>query len=91
MVCFLFQTINDENIKERLQSGYKNYRPKGGKIGRKQERPKAKEQQEQEYKHVIKELRRGTSIARTAKLCDVSTSTVARLKKYFRINYASKK
>ena len=33
----------------------------------------------------MKELRRGTSIARTAKLCDVSTATVARLKKKINI------
>lgn len=78
-------------IKERLQSGYKNFRAKGGKVGRKEGTVKTKEQLEQEYKQVIKELQRGTSISRTAKLCDVSTATVARLKKYFGINYTPKK
>lgn len=78
-------------IKERLQSGYKNFRAKGGKVGRKEGSVKTKEQLEQEYKQVIKELHRGTSISRTAKLCDVSTATVARLKKYFGINYTPKK
>ena len=68
-------------IKERLQSGYQNFRSKGGKVGRKPGSKKTIEQLEQEYKNVLKELRRGTSIARTAKLCDVSTATVARLKK----------
>ena len=72
-------------IKERLQSGYKNFRAKGGKVGRKQGSTKTTEQLEQEYKQVLKELRRGTSITRTAKLCDVSTATVARLKKRFNI------
>lgn len=68
-------------IKERLQSGYNNYRAKGGKVGRKTGSTKTTEQLEQEYKQVLKELKRGTSIARTAKLCDVSTATVARLKR----------
>lgn len=72
-------------IKERLQSGYNNYRAKGGKVGRKTGSTKTTEQLEQEYKQVLKELKRGTSIARTAKLCDVSTATVARLKKRFAI------
>lgn len=73
-------------IKERLQSGYQNYRIQGGKVGRKTGSTKTDEQFEQEYKQVLKELRRGTSIARTAKLCDVSTATVARLKKKFNIH-----
>ena len=73
-------------IKERLQSGYKSFRAKGGKVGRKLGSKKTTKQLEGEYKQVLKELRKGTSIARTAKLCDVSTSTVARLKKAFSIN-----
>lgn len=73
-------------IKERLQSGYQNYRMQGGKVGRKTGSTKTDEQFEQEYKQVLKELRHGTSIARTAKLCDVSTATVARLKKKFSIH-----
>lgn len=77
-------------IKERLQSGYQNFRAKGGKVGRKKGSTKTIEQLELEYKNVLKELRRGTSIARTAKLCDVSTATVARLKKIFKINLQQK-
>jgi DNA invertase Pin-like site-specific DNA recombinase len=73
-------------IKERLKSGYDNFRAKGGKVGRKTGSNKTTEQLELEYKQVLKELRRGTSIARTAKLCDVSTATVARLKKKFNIH-----
>ena len=34
---------------------------------------------------VLKELKKGTSIRRTAKLCDVSVSTVQRLKSEFRL------
>ena len=77
--------LERDNIQYRLQSGYKNYREKGGKVGRKKGSTKTREQLEEEYKDVLKELRRGTSIARTAKLCDTSTATVARLKKTFGI------
>ena len=39
--------------------------------------------QKEEYKKVMKELKRGISARKTAKLCDVSISTVQRLKKEF--------
>lgn len=78
-------------IKERLQSGYKNFRDKGGKVGRKEGSVKTKEQLEQEYKHVIKELKAGLSIVKVAKLCDVAPGTVAKIKRIFSINYTTKK
>lgn len=74
-----------ENIQFRLQSGRKRYVENGGKLGRKPGSAKTTEQRENEYAKVIRELRRGTSIRRTAKLCDVSISTVARLKKEFKL------
>lgn len=72
-----------ENIQFRLQSGRKRYVENGGQLGRKVGSIKSREKKEQEYSKVIRELRRGTSVRRTAKLCDVSISTVARLKKEF--------
>ena len=72
-----------ENIQFRLDSGRKLYIEKGGKLGRKVGSVKTREKKEEEYKYVIKELRRGTSVRRTAKLCDVSASTVARIKNEF--------
>ena len=75
--------LERENIKFRLNSGRQLYIEKGGKLGRKEGSVKTTEQKQNEYKDVIKELKRGTSIRRTAKLCDVSTSTVQRLKKEF--------
>lgn len=86
-----FAANERENIKSRLKSGYDNYRRKGGTVGRKPGDKKTKEQLEEQYKHVLKELRHGTSVVKTAKLCDVSASTVARLKAYFKINYTGKK
>ena len=75
--------LERENIKFRLNSGRQLYIEKGGKLGRKEGSVKTTEQKQNEYKDVIKELKRGTSIRRTAKLCDVSISTVQRLKKEF--------
>lgn len=74
-----------ENIKFRLNSGRQQYIANGGKLGRKEGSIKSLEKRETEYKQVIKELRKGTSIRRTAKLCDVSVSTVQRVKKDFAI------
>lgn len=74
-----------ENIKFRLNSGRAKYIAEGGKLGRKEGSIKSLEQREVEYKQVIRELRKGTSIRRTAKLCDVSVSTVQRVKKDFGI------
>lgn len=87
----IFASQERENIKTRLKSGYDKYRRKGGKVGRKPGDKKSREQLEEQYKHVLKELRHGTSVVKTAKLCDVSASTVARLKKTFGINYTPKK
>lgn len=71
------------NIKFRLNSGRQLYIEKGGKLGRKEGSTKSKEKKAEEYKQVIKELKRGTSVRKTAKLCDVSTSTVQRIKVEF--------
>ena len=72
-----------DNIQYRLKSGYNNYREKGGKVGRKIGSVKSVEKIKEEYKDVIKELEKGESIRRTAKLHDVSISTVQRIKKLF--------
>lgn len=72
-----------ENIHFRLNSGRRRYVENGGKLGRKPGSYKSKEKKEEEYKTVLRELRRGTSVRRTAKLCDVSVSTVQRLKAEF--------
>lgn len=72
-----------ENIKFRLNSGRAKYIADGGKLGRKEGYRKPKEQKEIEYKEVIKELKKGTSVRRTAKFCGVSVSTVQRIKAEF--------
>ena len=80
-----YAQMERENIKFRLNSGRQKYITDGGKLGRKVGSIKSNETKESEYKEVIKEIKRGTSIRRTAKLCDVSVSTVQRVKKTFNL------
>jgi len=56
---------------------------RGVKMGRKVSSVKSKEQKAEEYANVIRSLRKGKSIRDTAKLCDVSISTVQRVKREF--------
>lgn len=75
--------LEREAIRFRLQSGYRARVAKLGTVG--MGRPKgtvmSKEQIEMKYPKVVKELKRGTSIRRTAKLTDVAPSTVQKIKK----------
>ena len=79
--------LERENIKFRLNSGRAAYIAKHGHegLGRPKGSSKDKKKLSEEYAHVIKELKRGTSIRRTAKLCDVSTFTVQKIKKEFEL------
>ena len=70
-----------DNIQYQLQSGYKNYRKKGGNVGRKPGSKKTKEKLQEEYKEVIKLLKKGITIKNVATLTGKSTATVARVKK----------
>lgn len=74
-----------ENIKFRLDSGLKRYKENGGKLGRKIGSTKSKERKQEEYAKVIRSLRAGKSVRDTAKICEVSISTVQRLKKEFEL------
>ena len=74
-----------ESIKFRLNSGLKRYKESGGKVGRKVGSIKSREQKQEEYSKVIRCLKRGKSIRDTATLCDVSISTVFRVKREFGI------
>ena len=77
--------IERENIAYRLNSGLKRYRENGGKMGRKVGSCKSREQKQEEYNKVIRALRAGKSVRDTAKICEVSVSTVQRVKKEFEL------
>ncbi len=72
-----------QNISYRLNSGRALYIKNGGKLGRPVGTGKSRDELAEEYKHVIKELKRGTSVRRCAKLCSCSTYTVEKIKRVF--------
>ena len=77
--------LERENITYRLNSGRAKYIADGGKLGRKVGSVKSKERKQEEYGKVIRSLKQGKSIRDTAKICEVSISTVQRVKKEFAI------
>ena len=85
MVTVLAEMANIErsNIAYRLNSGRANYIANGGKLGRKSGSVKSVDKKKEEYKEVITLLKRGYSVRNVAKLCNVSASTVQRVKKDF--------
>lgn len=77
--------LERDSISFRLNSGRAQYIRNGGKLGRKKGSVKTTEQKETQYKEVLNYLRKGYSVRVTAKLTNVSTSTVQRLKTEFSI------
>ena len=77
--------LERENITYRLNSGRAKYIADGGKLGRKVGSVKSKEKKADEYAKVIRSLKAGKSVRDTAKICEVSVSTVQRVKKEFEI------
>ena len=75
--------LERDNITYRLNSGRAKYIADGGKLGRKVGSIKTKERKQEEYSKVIRSLKQGKSIRDTAKICEVSISTVQRVKKEF--------
>ena len=77
-----------ENIKFRLNSGRKLAIERGVKMGRKVGSVKTPEQMKEQYKEVIKCLKKGYSVANTLAICKAkgvkcSISTIKRVKKEF--------
>ena len=79
-----FSEIELNGIVYRLQSGRRvSIEQHKVKLGRKVGSVKTKEQKQEEYARVIRSLKQGKSIRDTAVLCDVSVSTVFRVKREF--------
>jgi len=79
-----------EAIYYRLQSGREKYIADGGKVGRKVGYRKPMETKEEEYREVIRHLKKGTTIRDTAKLTGHCIRTVQRIKKEFDIQKPTK-
>lgn len=78
-----FASIERNSIKERLNSGRRQYINNGGRLGRSVGSIKSLEVKKEEYKEVINYLKKGISIRNTSKLSNVSLSTVQRIKREF--------
>lgn len=72
-----------KTIKERMDSGYQNYRANGGLVGRKQGYRKSDEAMKEEYAEEIRLLKRGYSLRNVCKLTGTSVNTLRKLNVIF--------
>lgn len=68
-----------KTIRERMNSGYKNFREQGGVVGRKQGYTKSDEQMKQQYSQEIKLLRKELSLREVSKLTGHSVNTIRKV------------
>ncbi len=65
-----------KTIRERVESGYKNYRANGGKVGRKEGYRKSEADMREQYAEEIRLLRKGISLRNIRKITGVSVNTI---------------
>ena len=68
-----------KTIRERMNSGYKNFRENGGVVGRKQGYTKSDDKMKQQYSQEIKLLRKGLSLREVSKLTGHSVNTIRKV------------
>ena len=68
-----------KTIRERVESGYKNYRANGGKVGRKEGYRKSDEDMKAQYTEEIKLLKKSYSLRNVSKLTGTSVNTLRKL------------
>lgn len=69
-----------KTIRERVESGYRNYRANGGKVGRKIGYKKAEETIREQYTEEIKLLKKGYSLRNIYKITGTSINTIRKCK-----------
>ena len=69
-----------KTIRERVESGYKNYRANGGKVGRKVGYQKSESTMKEQYIEEIKLLKKGYSLRNIAKITGTSINTIRKCK-----------
>ena len=65
-----------KTIRERVESGYKNYRANGGKVGRKEGYRKSEADMREQYAEEIRLLRKGLSLRNISKITHTSINTI---------------
>ncbi|MBR5654262.1 MAG: recombinase family protein [Prevotella sp.] len=68
-----------KTIRERVESGYMNFRANGGKVGRKQGYKKSDEAMREQYAEEIRLLRKGISLRNVQKLTGTSVNTLRKI------------
>ena len=71
-----------KTIRERVQSGYNNFRANGGKVGRKQGYRKSEADMREQYAEVIRLLRKGISLRNISKITHTSINTIRKCQAY---------
>lgn len=69
-----------KTIRERVESGYKNYRANGGKVGRKEGYKKSVEAMKEQYAEEIRLLKKGISLRNICKITGTSVNTIRKCK-----------
>ena len=80
-VLALGAELERKSIVSRLNSGRERAKEKGVKMGRPEGSRMSDKDLFAKYPEVVKKLRKGLSIREVSKICEVSTSTVQRVKK----------
>ena len=75
-----FNNMERTLIRNRMESGYNNFRNAGGKVGRKQGYRKSDEVMKEEYKEEIRLLRKGLSLRNVTKITGTSINTLRKIK-----------
>lgn len=70
-----------KTIRERVASGYENYRNAGGKVGRKVGYSKSDEAMKEQYMEEMKLLKKGYSLRNVYKITGTSINTLQKIKK----------
>ena len=71
-----------KTIRERVESGYKNYRANGGKVGRKEGYRKSESDMREQYAHEIRLLRKGISLLNINKITGTSVNTIRKCQSF---------
>ncbi len=69
-----------KTIRERVASGYENFRARGGKVGRKVGYRKSAEAMKEQYAEDLKLLRKGYSLRNIQRITGTSVNTLQRVK-----------
>ena len=69
-----------KTIRERVESGYKNYRANGGKVGRKEGYKKSVEAMKEQYAEEIRLLKKGISLRNICKITGTAVNTIRKCK-----------